>query len=128
MKLQLFKMLPVAIAGLFIGSVASAQEKPASSATLRTWSIGVNAGALTPLSPLGGKNDFSNNKTSFGYGLYIKKQITSYFSLRLDGVRGKLKGDNTQAYESGVVNNSPVKAFDTQLAYSGSLNAVGKHV
>lgn len=124
MKLQLFKTLPVAIAGLLIGSVASAQEKPTASADLRTWSIGVNAGALTPLSPLGGKNDFSNNKTSFGYGLYIKKQITSYFSLRLDGVRGKLKGDNTQPYESGSVNSSPVKAFDTQLAYSGSLNAV----
>lgn len=124
MKLQLLKTLPVALAGLLIGSAASAQEKPASSTTFRTWSIGVNAGVLTPLSPLGGKNDFSNNKSGFGYGLYIKKQFTPYFSLRLDGVRGKLKGDNTEPYESGVVNNSPVRAFDTQLAYSGSLNAV----
>ncbi|MDQ0969520.1 OOP family OmpA-OmpF porin [Flavobacterium sp. W4I14] len=125
MKLQLFKTLPVALAGLLIGSVASAQESPASSTTtFRTWSIGVNAGVLTPLSPLGGKNDFSNNKSSLGYGLYIKKQFTPYFSLRLDGVRGKLKGDNTEPYESGVVNNSPVRAFDTELSYSGSLNAV----
>ncbi|WP_025144101.1 DUF6089 family protein [Pedobacter jeongneungensis] len=125
MKLQLFKTLPVALAGLLIGSVASAQESPATSSTsFKTWSIGVNAGVLTPLSPLGGKNDFSNNKSSLGYGLYIKKQFTPYFSLRLDGVRGKLKGDNTEAYESGVVNNSPVRAFDTELSYSGSLNAV----
>jgi OOP family OmpA-OmpF porin len=125
MKLQLFKTLPVALAGLLIGSVASAQESPATSTTtFRTWSVGVNAGVLTPVSPLGGKNDFSNNKSGFGYGLYIKKQFTPYFSLRLDGVRGKLKGDNTEAYESGVVNNSPVKAFDTELSYSGSLNAV----
>ncbi|GGH16539.1 DUF6089 family protein [Pedobacter zeae] len=124
MKLQLFKTLPVALAGLLIGSVASAQESPATSTTFRTWSIGVNAGVLTPLSPLGGKNDFSNNKSSFGYGLYIKKQFTPYFSLRLDGVRGKLKGDNSEPYESGAVNNSPVRAFDTQLSYSGSLSAV----
>ena len=124
MKLNLFKSLPVALAGLFIGSAALAQEPVTSATPFRTWSIGVNAGALTPLSPLGGKNDFSNNKTSFGYGLYIKKQFTPYFSLRLDGVRGKLKGDNTEAYDSGVSNNSTVKAFDTQLEYSGSLNAV----
>ncbi len=125
MKLQLSKALPVAIAGLLIGSVASAQESPATSTTtLRTWSIGVNAGLLTPLSPLGGKNDFSNNKSSLGYGLYIKKQFTPYFSLRLDGVRGKLKGDNSEPYESGLVNNAPVKSFDTDLSYSGSLNAV----
>ncbi|WP_316804712.1 DUF6089 family protein [Pedobacter nototheniae] len=124
MKSKLFKALPVALAGLFIGSVAQAQEPATTSATLRSWSIGVNAGILTPLSPLGGKNDFSNNKSSLGYGLYIKKQFTPYFSLRLDGVRGKLKGDNTEAYESGVVNNSPVKSFSTELEYSGTLNAV----
>jgi OOP family OmpA-OmpF porin len=124
MKLNLFKSLPVALAGLFIGTAASAQEPASPTTKFRTWSIGVNAGGLTPLSPLGGKNDFSNNKTSFGYGLYIKKQFTPYFSLRLDGVRGKLKGDNTEAYESGLTNNSSVQSFDTQLEYSGSLNAV----
>ncbi|MBC6109101.1 DUF6089 family protein [Pedobacter fastidiosus] len=125
MKSKLFKALPVALAGLFIGSVAQAQEPTTTNTTsLRSWSIGVNAGVLTPLSPLGGKNDFSNNKSSLGYGLYVKKQFTPYFSLRLDGVRGKLKGDNTEAFESGAVNNSPVKAFDTQLEYSGTLSAV----
>ncbi|SER08111.1 OmpA family protein [Pedobacter rhizosphaerae] len=124
MKLTLFKVLPVAVAGLFIGSTANAQETPTNTAKFRTWSIGVNAGVLTPLSPLGGKNDFSNNKSSLGYGLYVKKQFTNYFSLRLDGVRGKLKGDNTEPYESGLVNSSPVRAFDTDLSYSASLSAV----
>ncbi|WP_231427500.1 OmpA family protein [Pedobacter sp. Leaf250] len=124
MKSHLIKSLPVVLAGLFAGTVAMAQEPATSTTQFRTWSIGVNAGALTPLSPLGGKNDFSNNRTNFGYGLYIKKQFTPYFSLRLDGVRGKLKGDNTEAFKSGVVNNSPVSAFETQLEYSGSLNAV----
>ena len=124
MKSNLIKSLPVVLAGLFAGTVAMAQEPATSTSQFRTWSIGVNAGALTPLSPLGGKNDFSNNKTSFGYGLYIKKQFTPYFSLRLDGVRGKLKADNSEPFESGLVNSSPVTAFETQLEYSGSLNAV----
>ncbi|MCX2474138.1 OmpA family protein [Pedobacter sp. MC2016-05] len=124
MKSNLIKSLPVILAGLFAGTVAMAQEPATSTSQFRTWSIGVNAGALTPLSPLGGKNDFSNNKTSFGYGLYIKKQFTPYFSLRLDGVRGKLKADNSEPFEGGLVNSSPVTAFETQLEYSGSLNAV----
>lgn len=126
MKSNLFKSLPVVLAGLLVGSAAMAQEPEASTTTtpFRTWSIGVNAGGLTPLSPLGGRNDFSNNKTSFGYGLYVKKQLTNYFSLRLDGVMGKLKGDNSEAYDSGFSNTSTVSAFDTKLNYSASLNAV----
>ncbi|WP_316801065.1 OmpA family protein [Pedobacter frigidisoli] len=126
MKVSLFKALPVALAGLFMGSAALAQETPSATtaAKFRTWSIGVNAGVLTPVSPLGGRNDFSNNKYNFGYGLYIKKQFTPYFSLRLDGVRGKLSGDNTEAFGSGATNNSAVRSFETQLEYSATLNAV----
>lgn len=123
MKLNLLKSIPAVLAGLFIGSAAQAQEPVTASTKFRTWSVGVNAGVLTPLSPLGGKNDFSNNKSSLGYGLYIKKQFTPYFSLRLDGVRGKLKGDNLKAYDGGYVNNSTVKSFDTQLQYSAALSA-----
>ncbi len=44
--------------------------------------------------------------------------------MRLDGVRGKLKGDNSEAYKSGYVNNNGVKSFETNLTWSGSLNAV----
>ncbi|NRF39339.1 DUF6089 family protein [Pedobacter foliorum] len=128
MKQRLFKCLPLAVAALLVGGAAQAQEKTegtSSDATkLNTWSIGINAGALAPISPLGGKNDFSNWKTNLGYGLYIKKQITPYFSLRLDGVRGKLKGDNSEPYKSGAVNDSPLSAFETNLDYSASLNAV----
>ncbi|WP_214229020.1 DUF6089 family protein [Pedobacter sp. B4-66] len=128
MKQRLFKCLPLAVAALLVGGATQAQEKTegtSSDATkLNTWSIGINAGALAPISPLGGKNDFSNWKTNLGYGLYIKKQITPYFSLRLDGVRGKLKGDNSEPYKSGAVNDSPLSAFETNLDYSASLNAV----
>lgn len=118
MKQQLLKCLPVAVAALLLGGAAQAQEK------LSTWSVGVNAGVLSPVSPLGGKNDFSNWKSSLGYGFYVKKQLTPYFSLRLDGVGGKLKADNTEPFDGGATNASPVSAFETNLSYSGSLNAV----
>lgn len=124
MKQNLFKCLPLAFSALLLGGAVQAQDKTVDANKLSTWSIGVNAGVLTPLSPLGGKNDFSKAKSDLGYGLYIKKQITPYFSLRLDGVRGKLKGDNSEAWESGSTNTSPVSAFETDLSYSGSLNAV----
>ncbi|SMC80851.1 DUF6089 family protein [Pedobacter nyackensis] len=124
MKQNLFKCLPLAFSALFLGGAVQAQDKSAEANQLSTWSIGINAGALSPISPLGGKNDFSNWKTDLGYGLYIKKQLTPYFSLRLDGVRGKLKGDNAEPFDGGTVNMSSVSAFETDLSYSGSLNAV----
>ena len=125
MKQKLFKTLPVALAALFIGSAAQAQEPMTSPSTsFRTWSIGVNGGALMPFSPLGGKEDFSNWKTNIGYGLYIKKQITPYFALRADGLRGKLKGNNAEPYRDGTVNVSPFSSFSTDLRYSASLSAV----
>ena len=127
MKQKLFKSLPVALAALLIGGATQAQEQPAANAATQfsTWSIGVNAGVLTPTSPLGGKNDFSKNSSSLGYGLYIKKQFTPYFSLKLDGIRGKLKGDNSEAFNDGkgpaiIGGNSK---FETQLNYAASLSA-----
>jgi OOP family OmpA-OmpF porin len=122
MKLQFFKCLPVAIAGLFVGTSLQAQET--TTTPFRTWSIGVNGGVLTGISPLGGQNDYSNWKNTFGYGLYIKKQITPSFSLRLDGNRGTIKGDNTEPYNNGTVNSSPFKSYSTDLNYSANLSAV----
>jgi len=125
MKQNLLKRLPVALAALFIGGAVQAQEPVVTSAptTFSTWSIGVNAGALAPLSPLGGKNDFSNWKTSLGYGIYVKKQFTPYFSLRLDGIRGKLKADNSEPYESGLSVTGGNTSFETDLSYAASLSA-----
>lgn len=124
MKLKFLKCLPVALAGLFMGSAATAQTTTTAVEPMRTWSIGVNAGTLSGISPLGGQNDFSNWKNTFGYGLYIKKQITPNFSLRLDGNRGNVKGDNTEPFYNGAVNTSPVSAYSTDLNYSASLSAV----
>lgn len=124
MKQTLLKTLPAAFAALLIGNSVHAQEPTKPSLNLNTWSIGVNAGLLTGLSPLGGENDFSNEKSSLGYGLYIKKQFTPYFSLRLDGIRGTVKGDNTKAFKSGYTPSGGVSAYETKLNWSGSLNAV----
>jgi len=124
MKKNLFKCLSATFAVALMVNVVQAQETVNTPVKLNTWSIGVNAGALTPISPLGGKNDFSNWKTNLGYGLYIKKQITPYFSLKLDGVRGKLSADNAEPFDSGVAITGGVSSFETDLNYAGSLNAV----
>lgn len=125
MKINLFKTLPVAIAALFMGNAVNAQtQMTTTTPELRTWSIGLNAGAAIPISPFGGKEDYSKWKANLGYGLYIKKQITPYFSLRADGFRGKLGADNSEPYRDGTVNVSPFTSFETQVRYSASLNAV----
>ena len=122
MKQNLLKCLPAAVA-LFMANSVQAQDSVRTTPKLNTWSIGVNAGALSPISPLGGKNDFSNWKTNLGYGLYIKKQITPGFSIKLDGVKGKLSGDNLEPYESGYANTDAVTAFETELSWSAALSA-----
>jgi OOP family OmpA-OmpF porin len=125
MKLNFTKMLPAVIAGLFAGAQAQAQDtKPSASSEFKTWTIGVNAGTTSPVSPFGGPNDYSNWKNDFGYGLYIQKQITPYFGLKLDGNRAKLKADNTEPYKSGAVISSPFQSFKTDVNYNVTLNAV----
>lgn len=122
MKLSLTKQLPIVLASLSMVGVAQAQTAPD---TFKTWSIGVNAGITAPISPLGGANDFSNWKTDFGYGIYIKKQITPYFALRLDASRAKLKADNVEPFRSGVaLTGSPYQSFTTDVNYNASLNLV----
>jgi OOP family OmpA-OmpF porin len=126
MKPSLLKSIPALLAGIFIAGAAQAQEvvPTATGAQFSTWSVGVNAGVMTPITPFGGKNDFSHWKSNLGYGVFVKKQFTNYFSLRLDGVRGKLSADNSQPYDNGVVNPSSITAFETDLSYAGSLSAV----
>jgi OOP family OmpA-OmpF porin len=126
MKKTLLKSLPLAVVALFIGTNVNAQQltNPAKP-MFKTWSIGVNAGALAPVSPFSGKEDFSNSsKPEFGYGLYLKKQITPYFSLRADGLRGSVKADNAEPYNDGTFNNSPFSSFSTDINYAASLSAV----
>lgn len=88
----------------------------------RTWSIGLNAGALAPITPFG-KNDFTNWETDLGYGAYIKKQLSQAFSIQANFLRGKLNADNEDLLGSGATSSNPNKSFNTEIHTAGSLTA-----
>lgn len=90
----------------------------------RKWSIGVNGGLLAPVAVTGGHNDFTKWQVSYGYGAYLKWQILHMMSLRADFLGGQLKGNNDNDLGNGTRPNSPYKQFETQLQWSGSINAV----
>ena len=85
------------VVALGFATVAEAQE-PAKvfggRSQYRTWSIGLNAGALTPSSISGGQNDLSTPKINLGYGANIRKQFSPHFSVQADFLRGKLSATN----------------------------------
>lgn len=89
----------------------------------RTWSIGVNAGLLSPIG-IFGKNDFTNREASFGYGGYIKKQILHSFALQADYLGGTLKGSNDEPLGNGANPNRAVSSFETKLNWTASLSGV----
>ncbi len=93
-------------------------------AQYKTFTIGVNAGVLSPSIPFG-SDDFTKSNLEFGYGLSLKKQFGHAFGLQLDGVRGKISGDNSRN-RSGASNGSRegVSAFTTDLAYSATLSGI----
>ena len=62
----------------------------------RTWSIGVNAGVLSPFLVIGGSNDFTNQDVNLGYGISLKKQLGHAFGLEGNIFRGKVSGTNTR--------------------------------
>lgn len=90
----------------------------------RTWSIGLNGGMLTHYTPFnGGSNgDYFTPQESWGYGGYIKKQITPGFGLQADFLAGKIKGMRANALPSGSAaqNNS---TFNTRIDWSAALKA-----
>lgn len=98
----------------------------------RTWSIGINGGALRPSLAIGGSNNFSKNFFTLGYGINIKYQWSHWFALQLDAYRGKLKGDQSRSLDNvpgqTVTAAFPtyrnVKEFETDLHYAVSLNGV----
>jgi len=86
----------------------------------RTWSVGINAGALAPVVFTGGSNDFTNWNAELGYGLHIRKQLSHTFSLGGNLLRGDLSGSNEDA-PAGIANG--YSSFKTELGYAGDLRA-----
>lgn len=93
-------------------------------ADYRTFSIGVNGGALAPVSPTGGSNDFTKWKADLGYGAYVKWQILHSLALRADYLGGKLSANNDNNLGDGSRPQSPYSEFETKLKYTASLSAV----
>ncbi|MEJ6981175.1 OmpA family protein [Pedobacter sp. P351] len=116
-----------------VGLAATAQETTtttSSTATVfggrgqyRTWSIGVNAGVLSPIIPFG-TNDYGDWNAELGYGAFLKKQLAPSFALKLDFHRGNISGDYaTNEGRSPRPANVPA-SFNTELHYALALKGV----
>ncbi len=88
------------------------------------WSVGVNAGATMPYSPLGGRNEFAKNNFNLGYGGFLKWQIQHSFGLRADYMGGKVGGKNIPTYNSAIGEAAPAGTqftATTKLTYVASI-------
>ncbi len=118
------------LAGLLTGAPVFAQTadtinyvKPFSGGDqLRTWSIGVHGGWLSPFTILGtnGKQDFTGPQSQIGYGGYIKEQLLPSLGLQADFLRGKVEGRNSHPDAAGV---STYSSFSTQINWAAALSA-----
>jgi OOP family OmpA-OmpF porin len=109
---------------LLLSASANAQETTTSKAKTfggrdqyKTFSIGVNAGALAPVVLTGGSNDFANWDVNLGYGVSIRKQLAHSFGLQGNLLFGKLSGNNDVA-------TNGFKSFDTKIAFGLDLRGV----
>lgn len=89
-----------------------------------TFSIGVNAGVLAPVSPIGGSNNFTKWEPTLGYGLYIKNQFTHYLAVQAEFLRGTLKGNNDKKLGNGDATSNPYTSFKTNLNWAASISGV----
>jgi OOP family OmpA-OmpF porin len=87
----------------------------------KTWSIGINVGATSPFSALGGSNDFLKPDIKLGYGLSIRDQVAHNFGIQLDLHGGKVGGNNNDLKSFEPV--YPVKQFETEF-WSATLGGV----
>lgn len=94
----------------------------ANAKSFRTWSLGINAGALAPIAPFG-KNDFTNWETDMGFGAYIKKQLSHNLSIQGNFLRGNLNANNDNLLGNGTTSTSTMRSFETEIHAAGSLTA-----
>jgi OOP family OmpA-OmpF porin len=118
------------VAVMGVTTLASAQDSTSTSTSAkvfggrgqyRTWSIGVNAGVLSPFVAIGGSNDFKNADVNLGYGISLKKQLGHAFGLEGNIFRGKVSGTNKDmpgGQQGGITN------FETQIGYAADIRGV----
>jgi OOP family OmpA-OmpF porin len=85
----------------------------------RTWSFGLGAGVITPLTVIGGKQDFRGRSTQFGYSGFIKKQILHSFGLEADFLGGQIGGNGAPT----GISAQPYASYSTQLNWSAAMQA-----
>ncbi len=92
------------------------------SGAFRTWSIGINAGVLTPYTIFrSAYEDYAHPGTQLGYGLYVKKQLLHSFGLQLNGFRGEVQASGAAP---GAIDNSIRQSYNTQIEYAVDLQGV----
>lgn len=104
--------------------ITSASSAVKGTKQFRTFSVGVNGGALAPVAGIGGSNDFTKWQTTFGYGFYLKNQFTHNVALQADFLRGTLKANNDNLLGNGGHTSNPYSSFKTDLHWAASLSAV----
>ncbi|MDT3403862.1 OmpA family protein [Mucilaginibacter terrae] len=126
------KTVALSFASLLAVGAASAQTdstKSASTGTAKvfggrgqykTWSIGLNAGAVSPTLAIGGVSDYANKKINLGYGASVRWQLAHSFGLQLDARGGKVGGDNVGAAQRVTDNRT---SYQTRF-YQGTLSGV----
>jgi OOP family OmpA-OmpF porin len=108
-------------------TLASAQDATTSSSAkvfggrsqYRSWSIGVNAGVLSPFVAIGGSNDFNKMDVNLGYGISLRKQLGHAFGLEGNIFRGKVSGTSEAGPDKLAVNG-----FETEMQYGIDLRGV----
>jgi outer membrane protein OmpA-like peptidoglycan-associated protein len=109
---------------LVLGSLLMFAQAPfTGSSQFRKFSVGLNAGALRPSVILGGSNDFTKPLYTFGYGANVKYQLTHYFALQADFLKGKLKGNNDNNLGNGdPATNRVNSSFKTDMKFAASIS------
>lgn len=87
----------------------------------RTWTIGVNAGVMSPFVVIGGSNDFTNQEVNLGYGISLKKQLGHAFGLEGNIFRGKVSATNKDAAGGAQFG---VRQSETEIGYAADLRGV----
>ncbi|KIO74975.1 flagellar motor protein MotB [Pedobacter lusitanus] len=118
------------VAVMGVTTLASAQDSTSTSTSAkvfggrgqyRTWSIGVNAGVLSPFVAIGGTNDLKNADVNLGYGVSLRKQLGHAFGLEGNIFRGKVSGTNKDR-PGGQLNG--ITASETQIGYAADIRGV----
>jgi len=114
------KKTPLLVTGVLLAGGAFAQTSPdpnyvkpfSGIDAYRTWSVGVNAGVMTPYSIFQGKDDFINPGVDLGYGAYIKDQLLPSFGLQLGFMGGKVSANNSRSGDFSSYHTDVRYAFD----------------